>query len=113
MGVYWAKNASKEFVDQVEIVDLRTLNPLDEETILSSVKKHGKCMVLTEEPYNNGFPQALAGRISKKCFEFLDAPVDVIGAENLPAIPLNSILEATMLPNASKVAKAIEELLNY
>lgn len=113
MGVYWAKNASKEFTDQVEIVDLRTLNPLDEETILASVKKHGKCMVLTEEPYNNGFPQALAGRISKKCFEFLDAPVDVIGAENLPAIPLNSILEATMLPNANKVAKAIEELLSY
>lgn len=113
MGVYWAKNAAKNFPGQVEIVDLRTLNPLDEETILASVKKHGKCMVLTEEPYNNGFPQALAGRISKKCFEFLDAPVDVIGAENLPAIPLNSVLEATMLPNASKVAKAIQELLSY
>ena len=113
MGVYWAKNASKDFPGQVEIVDLRTLNPLDEETILASVKKHGKCMVLTEEPYNNGFPQALAGRISKKCFEFLDAPVDVIGAENLPAIPLNSILETTMLPNATKVAKAIGELLSY
>ncbi len=113
MGVYWAKNAAKNFPGQVEIVDLRTLNPLDEETILASVKKHGKCMVLTEEPYNNGFPQALAGRISKKCFEFLDAPVDVIGSENLPAIPLNSILETTMLPNASKVAKAIGELLSY
>jgi 2-oxoisovalerate dehydrogenase E1 component len=113
MGVYWAKNASKEFSNQVEIVDLRTLNPLDEETILASVKKHGRCMVLTEEPYNNGFPQALAGRISKKCFEFLDAPVEVIGAENLPAIPLNSILETTMLPNANKVATAIGELLNY
>lgn len=113
MGVYWAKNASKDFPEQVEIVDLRTLNPLDEETILTSVKKHGKCMVLTEEPYNNGFPQALAGRISKKCFEFLDAPVEVIGSENLPAIPLNSTLEATMLPNATKVAKAINELLNY
>ena len=113
MGVYWAKNASKDFPEQVAIVDLRSLNPLDEETILASVKKHGKCMVLTEEPYNNGFPQALAGRISKKCFEFLDAPVEIIGSENLPAIPLNSTLEATMLPNASKVAKAISELLNY
>jgi 2-oxoisovalerate dehydrogenase E1 component len=113
MGVYWAKNASKDFPEQVEIVDLRTLNPLDEETILASVKKHGKCIVLTEEPYNNGFPQALTGRISKKCFEFLDAPVEIIGSENLPAIPLNSTLEATMLPNASKVAKVISELLNY
>ena len=113
MGVYWAKNAAKEFPDQVEIVDLRTLNPLDEETILASVKKHGKCIVLTEEPYNNGFPQALSGRISKKCFEFLDAAVEVIGSENLPAIPLNATLEATMLPNTSKVAKAIGELLAY
>jgi len=113
MGVYWAKNAAKSFPGQVEIVDLRTLNPLDEETILATVKKHGKCIVLTEEPYNNGFPQALAGRISKKCFEYLDAPVEVIGSENLPAIPLNSTLETTMLPNASKVEKAIEELLNY
>ncbi|MBL7889159.1 MAG: tungsten formylmethanofuran dehydrogenase [Bacteroidia bacterium] len=113
MGVYWAKNAAKEFFGQVEIVDLRTLNPLDEETVFASVKKHGKCIVLTEEPYNNGFAQALAGRISKKCFEHLDAPVEVIGSENLPAIPLNSTLETTMLPNASKVAKAIGELLNY
>lgn len=113
MGVYWAKNAAKTFPNQVEIIDLRTLNPLDEETVLKSVKKHGKCIVLTEEPYNNSFAQALAGRISKKCFEFLDAPVEVIGSENLPAIPLNSVLEATMLPNATKVAAAISELLNY
>ncbi|MDQ3048000.1 MAG: thiamine pyrophosphate-dependent enzyme [Bacteroidota bacterium] len=113
MGVYWAKNAAKDFPGQVEIIDLRTLNPLDEETILESVKKHSRCIVLTEEPYNNGFPQALAGRISKKCFEFLDAPVEVIGSENLPAIPLNSTLEATMLPNAVKVAKVIGEILSY
>jgi 2-oxoisovalerate dehydrogenase E1 component len=113
MGVYWAKNAAKEFPGQIEIIDLRTLNPLDEETIFTSAKKHGKCIVLTEEPYNNSFSQALAGRISKYCFEFLDAPVEVIGSENLPAIPLNSILEATMLPNATKVSKAINDLLNY
>lgn len=113
MGVYWAKNAAKEFPGQVEIVDLRTINPLDEETVFTSVRKHGRCIVLTEEPYNNGFAQALAGRISKYCFEFLDAPVEVIGSENLPAIPLNSTLETTMLPNAGKVAKAIGELLSY
>ena len=113
MGVYWAKNAAKEFPGQIEIVDLRTINPLDEETIIASVKKHGKCIVLTEEPYNNSFAQALAGRISNKCFEFLDAPVEVIGSENLPAIPLNATLEAAMLPNALKVAKVIRDLLNY
>jgi 2-oxoisovalerate dehydrogenase E1 component len=113
MGVYWAKNASKEFPGQIEILDLRTLNPLDEESIIASVRKHGKCMVLTEEPRDNGFAQALAGRISRIAFEHLDAPVEIVGAENLPAIPLNSVLEATMLPNATKVAVAMKNLLEY
>jgi 2-oxoisovalerate dehydrogenase E1 component len=113
MGVYWAKSAATNFPGKIEIVDLRTINPLDEETIMASVKKHGRCIVLTEEPSNNGFAQAIAGRISKICFESLDAPVELIGAENLPAIPLNSTLEATMLPNADKVKTAIENLLRY
>ena len=113
MGVYWAKNASKDFDGQVEIIDLRTLAPLDEETVFNSVKKHNKCIVLTEEPYNNSFAQALAGRISQNCFMHLDAPVVVIGSENLPAIPLNSTLEHAMLPNAEKVKAKIAELLKY
>lgn len=113
MGVYWAKNAAKAFPGQIEIVDLRTINPLDEETVMASVKKHGKCIVLTEEPYNNSFAQALTGRISKICFEYLDAPVEIVGAENMPAIPLNAVLETTMLPNASKVEKIMREVLNY
>lgn len=113
MGVYWAKNASGKFPGRVEIIDLRTLVPLDEKTVFESVKKHSRCLVVTEEPVVNSFAQALAGNISQNCFEHLDAPVRIIGSENLPAIPLNSTLEATMLPNADKVAKAMEELLNY
>ncbi len=113
MGVYWAKNAAKNFEGQIEIVDLRTLHPLDEQMIYESVKKHNKCIVLTEEPYNNSFAQAIAGRIQQHCFQYLDAPVHVIGSENLPAIPLNSTLEFTMIPNADKVTKVIDELLNY
>ena len=113
MGVYWSRNASKQFPGQVEIIDLRTLVPLDEEAIFNSVKKHHKCLVVTEEPYNNSFAQALAGRIQKQCFHHLDAPVEVIGAENLPAIPLNTILEKTMLPNAEKVAVVMKNLLEY
>ncbi len=113
MGVYWAKNAAKNFTEQIEIIDLRTLVPLDEEAIMNSVMKHNKCIVLTEEPYNNSFAQAIAGRIQEKCFKYLDAPVRVVGSENLPAIPLNTILEQTMLPNAEKVAKVFTELLAY
>jgi len=120
MGVYWAKAAAKNlayrqagFKDQIEIVDLRTLFPLDEELIFSSVKKHGKCLVLTEEQQNNSFAEALAGRISKECFRFLDAPVEVLGALNLPAVPMNIGLEKAMLPNAEKVSKVLKTLLDY
>lgn len=113
MGVYWAKAAAKKFKDQVEIIDLRTIAPVDENSIFESAKKHGKILVVTEEPSLNGFAQSIAARISENCFEYLDAPVKVIGAENLPAIPLNSILEKTMLPNADKVELAIEKLLKY
>jgi len=113
MGVYWAKNASKNFPSRIEIIDLRTLFPLDEELIYASVKKHSRCLVVTEEPVNNTFAQSVASRIQQHCFEYLDAPVTVIGSENLPAVPLNSILEYTMLPNADKVSNAIENLLSY
>jgi len=113
MGVYWAKQAAKEFPGRVEIIDLRTLVPLDEEAILQSARKHGRCLVVTEEPVNNTFAQSLAGMISANCFEDLDAPVQVIGSENLPAIPLNSTLEARMIPNADKVMAAMEKVLRF
>ena len=113
MGVYWAKWAAKNFAEQIEIVDLRTLFPLDEELIFSSVKKHSKCLILTEEQQNNSFAEALAGRISKECFQFLDAPVEVLGALNLPAVPMNTALEKAMLPNAEKVTFILKTLLDY
>ena len=112
MGVYWAKAAAKNFPGQTEIIDLRTLFPLDEELIFNTVKKHGKCLILTEEQQNNSFAEALAGRVSKACFKFLDAPVEVMGALDLPAVPMNVILEKEMLPNAEKVSERLEQLLN-
>jgi len=115
MGVHWAYNASGELDmrDQIEIIDLRTLFPLDEDTIMKSVKKTGKCLVVTEEPSNNSFARALAGKIQEDCFKYLDAPVMTIGSENMPAIPLNSTLEQTMIPSTEKVKAKIEVLLNY
>ncbi len=113
MGVYWAKAAAKHFPGSVEIVDLRTIYPLDEALVFETVNKHGKCIVLTEEQLNNSFCEALSGRIAQQCFRNLDAPVQTIGALNLPAVPMNTILEAAMLPNAEKVKEKIEWLLNY
>ena len=112
MGVYWAKAAAKNFSGQIEIIDLRTLFPLDEELVFATVKKHGKCLILTEEQQNNSFAEALAGRVSKACFKNLDAAVEVMGALNLPAVPMNVLLEKEMLPNAEKVSLRLKELLN-
>ncbi len=115
MGVHWAMNASEALgmQDQIEVIDLRTLFPLDEDTIMTSVKKTGKCLVVTEEPSNNSFARALSGKIQEECFKYLDAPVMTIGSENMPAIPLNSTLEQTMIPSTEKVKAKIETLLNY
>ncbi len=113
MGVYWAKEAAKNFKGCIEIIDLRTLNPIDWETIVTSVTKHGRAMVLTEEPIRNSFAESLAGRISKECFTSLDAPVWTVGAVNLPAVPLNIDLEKMMLPNGEKVKVELGKLLGY
>jgi 2-oxoisovalerate dehydrogenase E1 component len=113
MGVYWSLQAAKDFEDRVEIVDLRSLNPLDFDTVGRSVEKNGRCLVVTEEPALNSFARNLAGWIQEEKFEFLDAPIRVIGSENLPAISLNSTLESTMLPSADKVKAALTEVLDY
>ncbi len=113
MGVYWAKAAAQHFPGQVEIIDLRTLYPLDEELVFESGKKHGRVMVLTEEQQNNSFSEALAHRITNACYHFLDARVEVMGALNTPAVPINLALEAAMLPTTEKVVSRIEKMLKY
>lgn len=113
MGVYWALKAAKNFPGQVEIIDLRTLNPIDTETMFAAVNKHNKCLLVTEESCEASFTLGLAARIQENCFESLDAPVMTIGSIDTPAIPLNSILESTLLPNAEKVQTKLKSLLEY
>ncbi|HNP07003.1 MAG TPA: thiamine pyrophosphate-dependent enzyme [Cyclobacteriaceae bacterium] len=113
MGVYWAKEASRSFEGRVEILDLRTLNPIDWDAIVDSVIMHGRAFVLTEEPLMNSFAESIAGRISKECFTYLDAPVWTYGAANLPAVPLNVDLEKMMLPNAEKVKAELKKLFDF
>lgn len=112
MGVYWAKAAAAGFPGQVEVIDLRTLYPLDEELLFERVALHGKCLVLTEEQQNNSFAEALAGRISNRCFSYLDAAVEVMGALNIPAVPMNINLEKAMLPGPEKVSQRLSRLIN-
>ena len=112
-GVYWSLEAAKQFKGQVEIIDLRTLNPIDEEAMYTAAKKHNKVLLVTEESIENSFTLGLAARIQKNCFKHLDAPIEIVGSIDTPAIPLNAVLEATLLPNADKVAIAIQNLLSY
>ncbi len=113
MGVHWALNVDSSLSSQIGILDLRTLYPLDESLMYSKAKEYNRIIVLTEEPVNNTFAQSIAARIQEHCFEYLDAPVITIGSENMPAIPLNEILEYTMLPNAEKLSEAIRKILAY
>ncbi|MCB9326522.1 MAG: tungsten formylmethanofuran dehydrogenase [Lewinellaceae bacterium] len=112
-GVHWSLNGAEYFPGQIEIIDLRTLAPLDEETIFAAAKKHGKILVITEDIARNSFAESLAGRIQSECFEYLDAPVRVFGAEEVPAIPLNAVMEMAMFPSKKKVADQMRQMLDY
>ena len=112
-GVYWTLEASKSFEGKVEVLDLRTLNPLDTVKINEVVKTHGKVMLVTEESTEATFTLGLAGRIQRDNFKFLDAPISIVGSVDTPAIPLNSTLEAALLTNSEKVKTALGDLLRF
>jgi 2-oxoisovalerate dehydrogenase E1 component len=112
-GVYWTLEAAKDFEGKVEILDLRSLNPLDNDAINDVAKRHGKVLLVTEESVENTFTLGLAGRIQRDNFQYLDAPVGIVGSVDTPAIPLNSALEAALLTNSQHVKDALEKLLNY
>lgn len=112
MGVYWAKEAAMDFPGQVEIIDLRTLAPVDLDLLIARIRVHGKCLILTEEQETHSFAQSLAGKLMVHCFASLDAPIQVMGALDLPAVPMNMVLEKAMLPTAEKVRERLGRLLN-
>jgi len=112
-GVYWSQAAAAEFEGQVEILDLRTISPVDFELIAERITGTHRAVIVTEEPVNNGFAQALAGRIGSELFAELDAPVLVVGSIEIPAIPLNENLERFVLVNESKVRTALLQTLDY
>jgi len=113
MGVYWAQEAATSFEGRVSILDLRTLAPWDRSRVMEEARAHHRVLVLTEESSSPSFAQSVQGAVQEDCFESLDAPVKLLGAENMPAIPLNSTLERAMLPNAEKVRAALSDLLHY
>ncbi|MBK9981472.1 MAG: tungsten formylmethanofuran dehydrogenase [Saprospiraceae bacterium] len=113
MGVHWALHASKSFDDQVTIIDLRSLVPWDENLVYDTVRKHGRCLVVTEDTISNSFAQSIAARIQENCWTSLDAPVRTIGSKDMPAVPLNEVLEKEMILSVDEVTTSIRDLLYY
>ncbi|MGQ1946619.1 alpha-ketoacid dehydrogenase subunit alpha/beta [Geofilum sp. OHC36d9] len=107
-----AEKLAKEGVANIEVVDLRSLSPLDEETILASIKKTSRAMVVHEDKVFAGFGGEIAAVIADLGFEYLDAPVKRVGSAFTP-VGFNRILEAAVLPNTQKVLSAARELLAY
>ena len=114
VGVAWALEAAERLAAEgrsVEVIDLRTLLPWDRETVLASVRKTGRALVLHEAPTTGGFGGEVAAVVSREAFEWLDAPVVRLGALDIP-IPFSKALEEIFSPKG-KLERAIEELLEY
>ncbi len=111
MSIEAAKKLEEEGYS-VEVIDLRSLLPLDEEAIMKSVKKTGKVLVAHEDKVFGGFGGELSALITEKAFEFLDAPVRRVGSTFTP-VGFSPILEKAILPNSDKIYDAAKELLLY
>lgn len=111
-SVLAAKKLEEEFEYSVEVIDLRTLIPLDEETIYKSVKKTNKLVIVHEDTLTGGFGGEIASRVADTCFQYLDGPVKRIAALDTH-IPYSPILENAVLPNRERVYKGIKELIEY
>ena len=107
-----AEKLSKEENISTEVIDLRSLNPLDKESIIESVKKTNRLLIVHEDKVFGGFGGEIAAIISEEAFEYLDAPIKRVGATFTP-VGFNRILENAILPNPEKVLKAAIALLEY
>jgi 2-oxoisovalerate dehydrogenase E1 component beta subunit len=107
-----AATLADEGID-VEVIDLRTLRPLDTETILESVRKTSKAMVVHEDTKAGGIGGEIAAVIAEEAFEDLDAPIKRVAGPEVPAMPFSPLLEAEFMPSAEKIAAAMRELAAY
>jgi 2-oxoisovalerate dehydrogenase E1 component len=111
-AVFAAKKLEEESGYSVEVIDIRTIIPLDEETIFNSVKKTNKAIVIHEDTFTAGFGAEIAARISDNCFQFLDGPIKRIAAKD-SHIPYAPVLENAVLPSRQRIYSGIKELLEF
>ena len=112
LGVHWALEALKENPEiSADLVDLRTLLPWDRETVLNSVKKTGKVIILHEDTLTGGIGGEITAVIAEQCFSFLDAPPVRIGSLDTP-VPMSAALEWNFLPK-DRFKEALKKLANF
>ena len=97
----------------VEVVDLRTLRPLDRETVLDSVRKTGKCLIVYEDNKFGGYGAEVAAIVAEEAFDYLDGPVTRIAGPEVPGVPYNHVLEDWFMVNPEKIAEGIRTLAAY
>jgi 2-oxoisovalerate dehydrogenase E1 component beta subunit len=107
-----AELVAAEGID-VEVIDLRTLYPLDVDAILESVKKTGKALIVHEDNLTGGLGGEISAIIAEHAFEHLDGPVRRLASPDLPAVAFNDELEAHFMLDGEKIAAAIRDLAAY
>jgi 2-oxoisovalerate dehydrogenase E1 component len=114
--VHYALEAARQLEQEgwsVEIVDLRTVYPLDRETILTSARKTGKCLVVYEDNFSVSIGSEVAALIADEAWRWLDAPVKRLGGLDVPAMPYAPPMEDFFMPNSDKIARALRELAAF
>jgi 2-oxoisovalerate dehydrogenase E1 component len=111
-AVHWAIEALLEFPDlSVDLIDLRTLQPMDIETVFNSVKKTGRVLIINEDSIFGSIASDIAAQIAEECFEYLDAPIMRLGSMETP-IPFTQNLENQYLPK-NRINEKLKELMAY
>ncbi len=113
--VHWSIRAANKWAKEgyeVEVIDLRSIRPWDQETVAASIRKTGKALVVHEDHITNGFGAEIAAWLSAHVFEWLDAPIQRVGALDIP-IGFSRILERATLPSEASVHEALGQLLEY
>jgi 2-oxoisovalerate dehydrogenase E1 component len=109
--VHRCAEAAAQFDERVALIDLRTVAPWDRETILSSVKTTGRCMIVHEDNITAGFGAEIAGTVAQDAFWYLDAPVERLAPNDIP-MPYHPVLLDAVLPDVSDIVARIERLLS-
>ncbi len=108
-----AEKVAREDGIDAEVIDLRTLLPLDKETILSSVKKTAKALIVYEDNRTMGYGAEVAALLADEAFEYLDAPIKRLAGLDIPAVPYSHAMQERFMPNPDTIAAAIRDLASY